>query len=297
MGEKQDNAALYNLIQGYQDAIEGRRGEFQGGRESIKSFMQQLEALRTGARPDTEAARSILGQAPGELSKASSSIDLGEGDTSQLRSLFSGMISDPSKRGYDDATVAKMYGKAADVATGAKTNLVQNLNKNAAASGMGSTGAVMRNVMTANEGLSGQLLSAQRDVDLANAEAQRADLWNAAAGLGQTSAASNASAAARGQVAQGMQSTAQTYNQIQGQEDQANQANLALQSQGFNQILGQQEAETNLQGLRSSLYDPMQTAVAQKNKPGFWGTLKSGIAQNLAKGFDPSTWVNAFTGK
>jgi hypothetical protein len=340
MTAKTDYTSLYQLIQGYQDSLEGRRGEFQDQRTGLSNFRNMLNDVRLQDRPDAQSARELFGlgtdaftkaedrlgsyqsqldrggEALGgfgtQLSGATSALDLAQGDTEKQRDFYSGMMDDESKRGYDQATVDKMYGKLSDVATGGARTLQQSLGKQAAAQGMGSTGAVMRNMMTANEGLSGQLLGAQRDVDLANATAKREDLWNAAQGLGATTGQEQATASGRlnvgsgygalaagrsslgagyGDVAKGFtdiqagrNATAAGYGGLQSLTDQANQSNLELQSRTYDQNQNALAGETQLQGLRSSLYEPMAATLSGKNKPGFWGTLGNSFAGALGSG-------------
>lgn len=91
------------------------------------------------------------------------------------------MMTDPSKRGYDQGTKDLMFGRQADALTGAKTSYMRNLSKDVAASGMGD-GSMRRGMAEYAKEHMANLRGAGRDVELADAEAKRNDLWNAVSG-------------------------------------------------------------------------------------------------------------------
>lgn len=95
------------------------------------------------------------------------------------RDFFKGMVMDPSQRGYDAATVNEMRGSATGALAGARRSQLQDINRNVAASGMGNTGLGVRAAMQSGRDYMAQQRTANRDVDLAQAEAKRNDLWNA----------------------------------------------------------------------------------------------------------------------
>jgi len=83
-------------------------GEARTLRGEIGGFRGQLEGVRTTPRPD---------------------VDL-------LRSTYSGMISDPTKRGFSPEARTGMFARQAEVGAGARTGALQNIQRQAAAGGM-----------------------------------------------------------------------------------------------------------------------------------------------------------------
>jgi len=176
-------------------------------------------------------------------------------DINDARSMYGGMLDDPSKRGYSESDVAKMYGKQADVARAGGRDLSRSLTKASAAGGMGGTGAMMRNAMVANEDMSGKLISAQRDVDLANAEQKRKDLWAAATGMMDV-----------------------------GTMEQKNAEQIRLENQAYMQ---QQQDSLDAEnrfwgGTIMPTYTQQTEAYEQANQPGFWGNLATQMLSSAA---------------
>jgi hypothetical protein len=79
-----------------------------------------------------------------------------------------------------------MFGRQADALSGAKTSGMKDLSRFTAAQGIGNTGTLMRNVMEMNRKNGIGLREAGRDVEMADAEAKRSDLWNAFQGWNRT---------------------------------------------------------------------------------------------------------------
>lgn len=214
MGRVEDAARQYNLIQGYQDTLEGRRGEFQDQRKGIAGFRQGLESWRTAPREDVGMARGV----------------------------YSGMVSDESKRGYSPTALTGMRGRMADTLAGARRTTMEDLSRRVAASGMGRTGVGLRAGLDYGRDYARQQREGMRDIDIANETAKREDLFRSTQGL----------------------------QDIQKSEDAFQATNYGMQGQTYDQNLQALQAETQLQALRASLYDPMNQMIALKNQPGFW---------------------------
>ena len=244
MGNKADATSLYNLIQGYQGSIEGRRGDFQGQRKAISDYYDWIrsEYENPNSRRDTEEAR-------GNLSAAST--------------LYNRMLTDPSARGYDQSTVNSMFGRQADALSGARGAFQKSAGQQLAAQGLSNTGAGMRALMNYDTGYGANMRSAARDVELANAEAKRSDLWNAG---------------------QGAERVASGWGDIQGREDAWKNANAQLRAQALGMNQSALGGETDLQALASGQYGQMAGQLQQKNRPGFWGNLGSSLAQGFGSG-------------
>jgi hypothetical protein len=97
----------------------------------------------------------------------------------QYGDWYKGMVEDPSKRGYSAEIQNAMRGNATGALAGARRSTMENVNKNIAASGMGNTGMATHMARKMGKDYATQQREANRDIDIANAEAQRADLWNA----------------------------------------------------------------------------------------------------------------------
>lgn len=104
--------------------------------------------------------------------------------SSPLRDMMWGMMNDPSKRGYSADTVNAMRANATDAIAGQKQSTEANVKKQIAASGMGNTGMATHMARRMGKDAMTQQRQANRDVDLAQAEAQRDDLWKATQGYG-----------------------------------------------------------------------------------------------------------------
>ena len=104
---------------------------------------------------------------------------------------FRGMATDESKQGYSPETLNAMRANATGAIAGQKASTMENVNKNIAASGMGNTAMATHMARRIGKDTMTAQREANRDVDLAGAEAKRQDKWNAAQfwgqGLAQTS--------------------------------------------------------------------------------------------------------------
>jgi hypothetical protein len=108
------------------------------------------------------------------------------GTVDPLKNQMMGMMTDESKRGYSQDTQNAMFSKQAEALGGAKTSYMKNLGRTLASQGLGGASGGARNRML-NQYESqhaSNLRESSRDVKLADAEAKRADLWNAVQGYG-----------------------------------------------------------------------------------------------------------------
>jgi hypothetical protein len=179
-------------------------------------FQQTAENLRTAARPDTELARGA----------------------------YKGMMATP---GYSPDALNKMYGRSADVARGEGANLERGLQKTAASSGLSNTGAMMRNVGVASKQRGGQLIGAQRDIDLQNELQKKQDIWQGAQGI----------------------------MGVQGSEDAWQKAMMDAALSGIG-------AENQFySGTIMPSYSQQTQAYQAAHQPGFWGQLGSSLASGI----------------
>lgn len=79
------------------------------------------------------------------------------------------------KAGYSPETVNQMRTAASDTVAGGRANAMRNINRQAAAQGMGNTGAAMRQVAALEPKWTSEAISARRGADLDAAEAERLD--------------------------------------------------------------------------------------------------------------------------
>jgi len=322
---KQDMDKTANQVQQTRSNMEQFRPEYAKQRTDLEGFREKISDWGNAPREDTDNARKAFGQAgntlgayntalesyggalkgaSGDLSTGRDALGRSTGDVGVQRGVYQEMIDDPSKRGYGQDTVNKMYGKLAGTAQGAATDLSRNLNKASAALGVGNTGASMRNVMTGNERLSSDLLGATRDVDLEQAKASREDLWAATKGMGDTGAAerdistgyANLSAGERevgsgyGQIGEGygniskaQQDIGTGYDSIQGLEDRFNAGVIGAQGQTYDQTQAALQGENDLFGTQVQSYNPQTEAYKQKGRPGFWGDFGNSFATSFGR--------------
>jgi hypothetical protein len=99
--------------------------------------------------------------------------------------FFKGMVMDPTKRGYSPETVNAMRANATGAVAGQKRSTETDVRKQIAASGMGNTSMATHMARRMGNDAASQMRTANRDVDLEQAEAQRSDLWNATTAWGQ----------------------------------------------------------------------------------------------------------------
>lgn len=200
----------------------------------------------------------------GSLSGLSSAADSLNSDYAKpLRDQMYGMMTDESKRGYSDKTKNQMFGRQADALTGAKTSYMRNMGKTLASQGLGgaSSGARMRNLNEYENQHASNLRAAGRDVELADAEAKRADLWSAVQGFGKAGdLASNA-------TSQKINAASLGLDALKGE---ASLGSLQLQN------LGQQ------QDLYNSMEQASQAYSGVKNsESGFWKSFKNSLGSSL----------------
>lgn len=244
-----DAGNLRTEIAGFRDVTRDQRNKIAGFRGGIQDFRnyrlgpqaEKLENLRTAARPNMD----------------------------KLASTYTGMIDDPSKRGYDEATLQGMRGRALDVGTGTRTAFMDDQSQEIAAQGLGNTGAGLRGLAKFDLGHDKNQRAAMRDIDIAGAEAGRSDLRMALEGL----------------------------NAVQGTEDKYQLGNLGLQNdqnktelssfdtEGRSYDLDQATLGSELGSYNSQIgtYDAEQNALAGKYQPGFWGKFGSAFAGAAGK--------------
>jgi hypothetical protein len=92
---------------------------------------------------------------------------------------YKGMATDPSKRGYDASTINSMRGNATGAVAGSMRSAAEDTSRQLAASGLGHTGMGARLASDRGRQSASAMREANRDIDIADAEAKRNDLWNA----------------------------------------------------------------------------------------------------------------------
>jgi hypothetical protein len=102
-----------------------------------------------------------------------------ETDIGDFTSRMRGIATDESKQGYSSDTVNAMRAAQTGALAGARRSTMQDVNRNIAASGMGNTGMGIRQAANMGRDFAAQQRTANRDVDLAQAEAKRSDKWQA----------------------------------------------------------------------------------------------------------------------
>jgi hypothetical protein len=168
------------------------------------------------------------------------------GDIGTLRSFMTGVMSDPSKRGYDEGTLQGMRSRAMDTIAGARRAQMAQLSKQVAAAGMGNTGIGIRATQDYGRDAARQMREAMRDIDISQGEASREDLWKGAQGL---------------QNVQGMD-LANRGQQLQSMGLSQNAMDQYLKS-----IMGEGQFYSDFM-LPS--YGQQGSLLAEKAKPGFW---------------------------
>jgi hypothetical protein len=226
-------------------------GWFNGGDRKKSALKQATTAstMRDQMGKDYANQRGELAGFRGTISGARTAP---RPDVEKLRSSFSGMIDDPSKRGWSADTINKMHTRSADIGTGQKTSFMRNIGKNIAARGMGNTGAGIRSLQEFDEGQDARSRTAAREVDIGAAEAGRSDLWNAMSGL----------------------------SDVQRGEDAFQGNMLGMEGNTLNAI-GDTYGD-QAQG-QLATFAPEANAYETAYKPGFWGNLGSSLASSLGQ--------------
>jgi hypothetical protein len=196
------------------------------------------------------------------------------GTVDPLKNQMYGMMTDEGKRGYSEDVQNAMYGKQAEALTGAKSSYMKNLGRNLASMGLGgaNSGARLANVNQYEKQHASGLREAARDVKLADAEAKRADLWNAVQGYG----------TAAGLEAQGLQGKTSALS---------SKGNVAanMMGLGLNALQGERDvAGMEAQNLRDeqSFWDSMASqsqaySGVKNNESGFWKSFKNSFGGAL----------------
>jgi hypothetical protein len=96
------------------------------------------------------------------------------------------MITDPTKRGMNEAELGGLKSRQADVLAGARTTAMKDISRQTAASGLGNTGIGIRQAREYGQDYARQQREGSRDVELANESMKRDDLWKAISGVDQT---------------------------------------------------------------------------------------------------------------
>lgn len=188
-------------------------------------------------------------------------------DTAAARGVYSGMISDPTKRGFDPETRKRMLGTQLDVLSGGRASERNQVRRAIAAGGMGATGAGIRAAMQSGERYAGGGRAAARDVELAQGQAEREDLWNATRGMMDIAAEERAK-----------QTTGFGLEQ----------ANLGAQQNLYNQELAALAGQQGVyQGAGNILANKIP-ALGGAGNAGFWGNFSS-IANSLGN-LNPVRW-------
>lgn len=181
-----------------------------------------LESYRTTPRPDVDLARRE----------------------------YRGLIEDPTKRGFSEGTVGKMFGRQADVATGQRSSFSNMLRRNLAGRGMGNTGAGLRAQMQFRESQDTGLRSAMRDIDLENENLKRQEYFGALSAL----------------------------PQIQSMEDEFNLRNFGTQLGTF-----RPEQEAMQQAYKPGFWGNLGPALLQAGATAFGGPIGGWAASKLLK--------------
>jgi hypothetical protein len=230
-----------------QQGIANQGGDITNYKQMISGYYDLLrnQGSTNPGSGDYSAARTALGDSAN--------------DTELSRQMYTKMLTDPSARGYDPATVNSMYGRQADALSGARTGFQKNMGSTLAAQGMTGTGAAMRGLMNYDKDYAANLRGAGRDVELANAEAKRSDLWNAGQGMLNTG--------------QAMRDTSQGYQNLQNLQNQYQLSNMGLQSGALGQQGNALQLQQGLNSQYASYFPMMGQAIQGANQPGGWSDL------------------------
>lgn len=296
--------------------IDTMMGDVQG---RYSQFMPKFDALDSSVGSQYDALSGELTGLAGKFGGLGTSIGadydkFNSGTVDPLKEQMYGMMTDEGKRGYSESTKNAMYSKQAEALTGAKSSYMKNMGKTLASQGLGSASGGMRNrMLNQYESENAKnLRSASRDVQLADAEAKRADLWSAVQGYG---SAANLESQALGAKTQGqlgalqgesgamgikagaMGDAAKTrLGILQGAGDMLNNQtdatgkllNLGVNT-GFDALAGQGNvAQMGQQNLRDELAywaekaSQSQAYSGTKNQEsGFWKTFKNALGGAL----------------
>lgn len=284
-----------NLWENFRGKYSDLQQRMRAAQDAARGWTSNVANIRMQDRPNMQEASDQLARGSESLAAGTDALGRSIADTAAARQRYQEMMNDPSKRGYGDDTLNKMYGKQADIATASKGNLQRDLNKAAAAGGMGGTGAAMRNAMTANERLSSDLLGSRRDIDIANAEASREDLNRATSGMLDVGQAERGIQTGQSQIASGRQGISSGFQNMQSLEDAWQRGMLGLEGQGMG--LEQSALGLENQGLSGEnqfyagtimpSFEDQLKAYQLANQKGFWGNLGNSIASNLGSWFGP----------
>jgi len=247
----------------------------------------KADAALSGITGDYDA---LMGNLKGLSSDVTSDYNkFQSGTVDPLKNQMYGMMTDESKRGYSQDTQNAMYSKQAEALSGAKSSYMRNLGKTLASEGLGGASGGARNRMLNNyeQNQAGNLRAASRDVKLADAEAKRADLWNAVQGYG----------TAAGLESQGLSSKTGALTSLAGTEasalgSKANATSSLLNTginAGMNALGGQATvAGMGAQNMRDeqNFWDSMASqsqaySGVKNNESGFWKSFKNALGSGL----------------
>ena len=187
-----------------------------------------------------------------------------------IRQGWNSIISNPNRPvqnyqiGYSPETQQAMRTAGSDVVAGGRTRALQNINRQAAAQGMGSTGAAMRSAMSLEPTWTSKALDARRQADLDAAAQERSDYWKA--------------------------QDANTGDYWKGQEnlqyglkglDTAEQGRENFNLKSFDTERNALNDQAALFGYDIGSLNPETNALQGAYKPGFWGQLGSSFAGAL----------------
>ena len=258
MGAKQDFGQLNTDITNWRSKLDSMRPEYGAQRGALTDWR-------------TNRLQPVTDQAGAYTQSIKDWRTADRPDFNLVSQNYRDMITDPSKRGFSDATTGKMFSRQADVLGGAKSQYENNVRRNIAATGMGSTGAGIRALQSYEPGFQSSLRSSMRDIDLENENLKRSELFKSMEGLqGQQAYMDELQKSGLGLEGQGIG--------LQGQF-------LDRENATFDQYLKNLMGETSVVEGEGQNFDVQESALEQKNKPGFWSSLLKGALNSAIGGF------------
>ena len=279
-----------------QNAMEPKYGQYQKNvldplAQSYKDYGKEAtgkaDAALTGITGDYDTLMGSLKGLSGDIAGGYDKFI--SGTTDPLKNQMYGMMTDENKRGYSQDVQNAMFSKQAEALGGAKQSYMKNLGRTLASQGLGgaSGGARSRMLNQYESQHASNLRESSRDVKLADAEAKRADLWNAVQGYG----------TAAGLEGQGLASKSGALTSLAGTQASAigSKANAtsSLLNTGINAGFGALGGETDVARLGAQNIRDEQNYWGEKaaqsqaysgvknQESGFWKTFKNAFGSSL----------------
>jgi len=108
------------------------------------------------------------------------------GDIRGLRGQYMDIATDPTKRGLSPAIRSAMLARQGELISGQQQRAGMDINRRLASQGMSNTGAGIRATMAMAPQFAGMQREGARDIDIANEQMSRNELFGALQGAGST---------------------------------------------------------------------------------------------------------------